>query len=199
MRLILTRHGETFWNTKHLMQGTTDTKLSEKGIAEGEKLAKRLRRQHFDYIYSSPLSRARKTAEAIVAYHSDTPFEVTDALVERDFGEFDGHTKKEIGWNTFPHPEPKKGEQSIDVVGRASKFVTKLLKKYGKNATILLVAHKYINAAIIGAVLNADWNSIYDMSKWGNTSVTILDVEKLGQGEIVLLDDVGFQYTMYPK
>ncbi|MFA4891001.1 MAG: histidine phosphatase family protein [Candidatus Gracilibacteria bacterium] len=189
MKLFLTRHGETFWNTKHLMQGTTDTKLNEKGIKEGEKLAKRLRRQHFDYIYSSPLSRAKETAEAVRKYHSDTPFEVTDALIERNFGEFEGHTKKEIGWNTSPHPEPRNGESSFDTVGRMSKFVTKLLKKHGKNATILVVAHKHINTAIIGAVLNADWNSVYDMSKWGNTSVTILDIEKLGQGEIVLLDD----------
>ena len=189
MKLFLTRHGETFWNVKHLMQGTTDTKLSEKGIEEGEKLAKRLRRQHFDHIYTSPLSRALTTAKAVARYHPDTPFEVTDALIERNFGEFEGHTKKEIGWNTYPHPEPREGESSLDTIGRASRFLTKLLKKHGKNATILLVAHKHINAAVIGAVLNADSNSIYDMAKWKNTSVTILDIEKLGQGEIVLLDD----------
>lgn len=189
MKLFITRHGETFWNTKHLMQGTTDTKLSRKGIGEGAKLAKRLRRQNFDYIYSSPLSRALETAEMVARYHLETPFEAVSELTERNFGEFEGHTKKEIFWNTYPHPEPKEGEKSIDTVGRASRFVTKLLKKHGKNATILIVAHKHINAAIIGAALGADWNSVYDMTKWRNTSVTILDVEKLGQGEVVLLDD----------
>ena len=172
------------------MQGNTDTKLSEKGIEEAERLSKRLRLQHFDHIYSSPLSRALMTAEAVRKYHPDTPFEVTDALIERDFGEFEGHTKKEIGWDTYPHPEPRKGEKSIDTVGRASKFLTKLLKKHKKNETILLVAHKHINSAIIGAVIGADWNSVYDMSKWKNASVTLLDVENLGQGKVVLLDDV---------
>ena len=189
MRLIITRHGETFWNKKHKLQGTIDSKLSPKGVEEAEKLAKRLKNEHFDYVYSSPLGRAKITAEKVVRFHPDVSFEIVEDLRERDFGEFEGKTKKDLGWDVFPHPEPRKGESSFENTSRAGSFVSFLLRKHKKNDVVLIVAHKHINSALMAVVLGADWNSIYDMSKWGNTSVTIIEVDKIGEGEIILLDD----------
>ncbi|MBT4366618.1 histidine phosphatase family protein [Candidatus Peregrinibacteria bacterium] len=189
MRLIITRHGETFWNRKHLMQGTIDSELSPTGLYEAEKLAKRLKNDHFDYIYSSPLSRAKLTAEEVARFHPDVTFGVVEDLIERDFGEFEGKTKKDIGWHTSPHPEPPEGELSSDNVSRAGQFMSYLLKIHKKSDVVLLVAHKHINSAIIASCLGTDWDSVYDMSEWKNTNVTIIQVDKTGDGEVVLLDD----------
>ncbi len=189
MKLIITRHGETFWNTKHKMQGTIDSKLTPKGLKDAEKLAKRLKNEHLDYIYSSPLSRASITAEKIARFHPDVPFEIVEDLVERDFGEFEGKTKADIGWHNTPHPEPREGELSRESVSRAGQFLSYLLQKHKGNDVVLLVAHKHINSSIIASCTAADWNSVYDMSKWHNTNVTIIEIDRMGEGEIVLLDD----------
>lgn len=191
MKLIITRHGETSWNKKHKMQGTIDSKLSSKGVEEAKKLAERLKNEHFDRIYSSPLSRALVTAEAVARFHPDVSFEIVEDLRERDLGEFEGKMKKEIGWYTSPHPEPRKGEYSLDASSRAGKFLGKLLKSGRKGEIVLIVAHKHINCALVAACVGADWDSIYDMSEWKNTSMTIIDIERMGDGKIVVLDDVG--------
>jgi phosphoserine phosphatase len=189
MRLIITRHGETFWNTKHMIQGTIDSKLTPNGLKEAEKLAKRLKNEHLDYIYSSPLSRAADTAEKVARFHPDASFEIVEDLIERDLGEFEGKTKEDIGWQNRPHPEPREGELSRETVFRAGQFLSYLIQKHGRNESVLLVAHKKINVAIIASCTSADWNAVYDMSKWHNTNVTILQIDRMGEGEIVLLDD----------
>jgi len=171
------------------MQGTIDSKLSPAGIKEAGKLAKRLKNEHIDYIYASPLSRASITAEKIARFHPDTPFEIVEDLIERDMGEFEGKTKEDVGWHNTPHPEPREGELSRESVARAGQFLSYLLQKHRGNEVVLLVAHKHINSSIIASCLGAEWNAVYDLSKWENTNVSIVEVDSLGDGKIVLLDN----------
>ena len=63
MNIYLVRHGETIWNKEGRIQGREDVPLNEKGIALAEITSEGMREIPFDVIYSSPLIRARKTAE----------------------------------------------------------------------------------------------------------------------------------------
>ena len=63
-RLLLIRHGETNWNKMGRFQGTIDIELTEEGKNQAILLSKRLKNK-FDYIYTSPLKRARETAEIL--------------------------------------------------------------------------------------------------------------------------------------
>jgi broad specificity phosphatase PhoE len=89
--LTLIRHARTAWNDTGRMQGWADPPLDEHGRAQARALAERLRFESFAAVYSSPLQRARHTAEAIAGAHG---LEVScrDDLRERNVGEWTGLT-----------------------------------------------------------------------------------------------------------
>ena len=75
--LYILRHGKTDWNAAHKLQGKTDIPLNEEGINMAHDAAKECRDIHFDVCYSSPLIRAKQTAE-IVLEGRDIPI-ITDS------------------------------------------------------------------------------------------------------------------------
>jgi len=93
--LIVIRHGETEWNRERRMQGTTDTQLSDLGRAQAQALGRRLASSHFAALYSSDLTRARHTAQAI-AEHTGRSIVTDSRLQERRFGIFEGLLAAEI-------------------------------------------------------------------------------------------------------
>ena len=94
-RLILIRHGETAWNRATRIQGHTDIPLSPLGLAQAERLAEALADERLAAIYSSDLSRARQTAEAL-ARAQRLAVRLDTGLRERAFGRFEGLSWDEI-------------------------------------------------------------------------------------------------------
>jgi probable phosphoglycerate mutase len=94
-RLVVIRHGETEWNRERRMQGTTDTRLSDLGRNQAQALGRRLASHGFTALYSSDLSRARDTAQAI-AEHAGRNVVTDPRLQERRFGIFEGLLAAEI-------------------------------------------------------------------------------------------------------
>jgi probable phosphoglycerate mutase len=93
--LLVVRHGETTWNREKRMQGVTDTRLSDIGLAQAQALGRRLKGHRFAALYSSSLARALETARAI-GEHTGVEVVVDDRLRERCFGIFEGLTAAEI-------------------------------------------------------------------------------------------------------
>jgi broad specificity phosphatase PhoE len=95
--LLLVRHAETDDNAQMRLSGWTDTDLSSRGESQVELLADHFNRAHghIDALYSSPLIRARRTAEAIGALTGHTPIFLDD-LREMYFGELDGRPFEEL-------------------------------------------------------------------------------------------------------
>lgn len=85
----IVRHATTTWNEKRLIQGHKDTLLSETGLIEAKELAKKLKDIKFDYVFSSDLLRAQRTAEIIAMEHKLT-VKTTKLLRERNFGHLEG-------------------------------------------------------------------------------------------------------------
>jgi broad specificity phosphatase PhoE len=79
MKIIMVRHGETVENTKHIIMGHRHGTLSRKGRAQARAVARKLRNQRIDVIFSSDLGRARETAKQIARYHR-VPVVYTKAL-----------------------------------------------------------------------------------------------------------------------
>src|SRR5690554_2911082 len=98
LRLIMVRHGETDFNKKRLLQGKMDNPLNEAGIQQAYQTAKKLKslNEALNYLGSSPLIRAKKTAE-IIGEILDLPLSFLDEnFIERDFGPFEGQLVDDI-------------------------------------------------------------------------------------------------------
>jgi broad specificity phosphatase PhoE len=83
MRLLVVRHGRTEPNARGLLLGRLDVGLDDVGVRQASELAATV--GPVDRVVSSPLLRARQTAEAF-----GRPVEIDDRLIELDYGEFDG-------------------------------------------------------------------------------------------------------------
>ena len=95
MRIIFVRHGQTTFNLESRYQGHTDAKLSKLGIEQARAVAKRLRSEKVEAVYSSDLSRAVDTAKEIAAFH-DICVNTDPRLRECKFGDWEGLTVAEI-------------------------------------------------------------------------------------------------------
>jgi broad specificity phosphatase PhoE len=144
------RHGETVWNHEHRFTTRTDVPLSEAGTAQAEEAAERLAETPIDRIYSSPLGRARFTAEAVARRQSRLPEIVVDErLTEIDAGPFEGQTEEELKagplageferWHNDREPEfPEGTEPFADALRRAAGFLN---DRAGDEGTTLVVTH----------------------------------------------------------
>jgi broad specificity phosphatase PhoE len=96
-RLLLVRHGQSTWNAQGRIQGWADPQLDETGQEQARKLAHRLaaEEQNISALYSSPLLRARQTAETI-GLATGLPVQTDDRLKENDVGLLAGLTGAEI-------------------------------------------------------------------------------------------------------
>ncbi|MCJ7709220.1 MAG: histidine phosphatase family protein, partial [Chloroflexi bacterium] len=96
-RVYLIRHGETDWNAHGRLLSRTDAPLNGVGEAQAAALAAELADLRWDRAFTSPLVRARRTAEVVLAGRADAPrLTVDERLVEMDFGPYEGWTDAEL-------------------------------------------------------------------------------------------------------
>jgi broad specificity phosphatase PhoE len=93
--LYLIRHARSLWNAEGRWQGQADPPLDEIGLRQAEALAEHLRGETFQAVYSSPLQRARQTAE-FLAHAQGLSVCLDDRLKERDVGAWSGLTEPEV-------------------------------------------------------------------------------------------------------
>jgi broad specificity phosphatase PhoE len=98
--ILLVRHGETDWNRDNRFQGHADEALNETGRGQARDLAATLAGERIAAVYTSPLARARETAEILAAPFGLVP--VADPrLMEIDVGSWSGLSRVEIE-SAFP-------------------------------------------------------------------------------------------------
>ncbi|NMO04481.1 histidine phosphatase family protein [Gordonia sp. TBRC 11910] len=93
--IYLVRHAETVLNADGKLRGLADPDLNENGRRQAEALAAALADSSAGVVVSSPLRRARETAQAI-ATAIGVPAEVDEDLNDRDYGQWTGHPKDEV-------------------------------------------------------------------------------------------------------
>jgi len=98
-RLYLVRHCDVR-NPEGVLYGhLPDFPLSDKGVAQAHALGRYFAQRKIPQIYSSPLDRARETAEIIASYLNSVPIVYTDDLIETRFGLYlQGVPPKQVPW-----------------------------------------------------------------------------------------------------
>lgn len=130
--IYIIRHGQTELNNRKLLQGRSNQPLNEAGLAQAQKAAALLRDVAFSAVYSSPLTRAVQTAEAVVP---DLNPVLDERLIEMDYGPYEGmdltNPAPEVltFFSDFVHnPAPAGMEPLNSVVGRAGAFLEELCR-----------------------------------------------------------------------
>src|SRR5687768_8562436 len=173
--LLLARHGETDWNRELRIQGSSDIALNELGRQQASALAQELADVPLDAIYSSDLSRARETAEAVAATH-ELQVRLDPRLRERAFGSWEGLTREDIA--ELPDRSRHDGESDDEVRERVLEAVQAIADAH-PGEQVLVVAH--------GGALNALWHHAVGerVERWANCAVYRLAVR---EGEFLQVD-----------
>lgn len=148
MTFAFIRHGQTDWNRDQRLQGSTDIPLNDTGREQAKQAAERLLGTHWHAVVSSPLSRARETAQ-IIADGLGIPLGPSyDELVERHYGDGEGATIETIAAHWPDHNYP--GLESLDsVVARGTAALARISADYG-DATVVIVCHGTIIRYTLG-------------------------------------------------
>lgn len=146
MELYVIRHGETYANLKHLVNGRKESKLTFKGKIEAIKVKFKLKKIKFNVVISSLLKRAVATAKII-----RKPIIIDERLIERSYRDFEGMKKSEFNykgyWNFEENLSDHNVESISDLMDRTKKIINDLKDKYG-NKRVLLVTHSGLARAI---------------------------------------------------
>lgn len=138
--VYLARHGETEWSKSGQHTGRTDIPLTAKGEADAKKIGTRLAGITFARVFTSPLGRARRTAELAGFAAEPEP-----GLLEWNYGEYEGLKTAEIrqrrpGWDLFRDGCP--GGESVQQISDRVDAVVTMLK--GLSGNLLLFAHGHV-------------------------------------------------------
>ncbi|MCR2804654.1 histidine phosphatase family protein [Paenibacillus soyae] len=165
MKLYVARHGQTEWNAADRVCGVTDVELTSHGVEQAELMAEKLAEKRLDIIISSPLSRARKTAE-IIARRLQKEALVDHRLVEQNYGIFEGANRKDESFKQAKSQFPNRlsgGESILQVSQRVFNLLDETKEKY-RNEQVLLVSHGSVCRVIhayFNELLNEEFYAYY--------------------------------------
>ena len=146
--VVLLRHGATSWSLAGRHTGRIDVPLTDAGREEARAAGRRLAGVQVDHVLCSPLVRARESCE-LAGFGTDA--QLDEALLEWDYGAYEGRTTADIraerpGWSLFRDGCPD-GESAADVGARVDPLLARLRDADG---TWLLVAHGHV-LRVLGA------------------------------------------------
>ncbi len=176
MLLYIIRHGETYGNING--DGFSETDLTPEGRKQIAFLGKRFINEKIDKIYTSPLIRAVKTANAIRSFHNSVPINIDNLLLERGTAaDYSGLPDSEL---LSLCPDAKIGkrfalgdESPYETMARAENFIKKIKEENDFDSTVVVVAHGTFNSYLVLAALGFPYKEDFNFSHV-NTGVSLV-------------------------
>lgn len=186
-KVYLIRHGKTQWNLESRYQGANgDSPLLKDSYREIELLASSLQRIPFEHAYTSPLKRARVTAQTLLNHlNPEIPLTIDSRLKEFNLGKMEGMHFEDVAakWpevlkNFRHHPDKYdeslvEGESFLEVIARFRAAIEEYCRQY-PNGNILVISHGAALNAAINALIGTPLAHLKDRGGLSNTSTTIL-------------------------
>lgn len=180
VKILLVRHGQDEDNEQRIMNGRRDNPLTELGKQQATEAGKNIASTEITAIYSSPLKRAKETAEIISSHHG-LKVETDNRLLERDFGVVTGLPSSviklyckntiETGKNIYIL-DGRGVERFQEVYRRAKSFIAEVKIKH-QNETIVIVCHNDIAKMIQAVIWQRDIEDVLKNTPFiENASVT---------------------------
>ena len=196
-RVYLVRHGETTSNRDQILQGPRiDASLSDRGERQARMVAAALAAVPIVALYSSPLTRARQTAEAVAGHHprEHLAVQVVPELYEMDYGDFAGHSYDDVrgemeqvldawrlGFVDQPFPG---GESALLAQHRIRPFADRLR---ALATSVAVVAHGRINRVLLATLTGA---GLQRLEEFPQANAAITEVELDGDAaRVIRLND----------
>lgn len=203
MKIYFVRHGETDWNKERKIQGQVDIPLNEFGRHLARETAKGLRDVPFDVCFTSPLGRARETAE-IILQGRDVPILEDKRILEMNFGVLEGKCCSKEGWDVpdsfqmfFDDPvhyqAPEGGEDFQAVRERTGDFLNWLFaQEQYRDSTVLVTTHGAAMAGLLNNLKKKPMAEYWGVGVHKNCGVTEVDVT---DGRIDIISENKVYYT----
>jgi len=170
--IIFLRHGQAKNNTQRVLAGRTPgVPLTEKGIDQSEKAAKFLEEMNISTIYSSPIERAKDTAE-IIGKHNSIDVRIDDRLIELDMGKFTGMPYDEIFsshgnvFMKFYNGELEIAHNGVETFADVKKRVLGIVNHVIENhpdENVVLVTHMDPIKAMLSTIVSLSPENLYEL------------------------------------
>jgi broad specificity phosphatase PhoE len=201
-RIILVRHGQTEWNRNERFRGHADIPLNNTGARQAEATGERVAAEwRPSAIYSSPLSRAVATGQAITdhlakSYQARVPVQAISDLSDIDYGDWQGLTPEEArlrwpmeinAWYVSPHTLHIPGGESLEELRiRSMRAIGKLIDHHPEE-NIAIVGHTVINRVILLGMLGLGNESFWRLRQ-DTCAINVIEAEG-GAFTIVTIND----------
>ena len=201
MKIYIVRHGETALNAKGIMQGRLDEPLNKNGRDLAVMTGKAMKGIHFDCCISSPLGRAKETANIILREsENDISYSIDNRIIEIDFGDLEGKKLSEIGEESYKfYIDPfhfagfSNGETIQDVCCRTQEFLKELIVR-DDGKTYLISTHGCAMRGMVNYLLDEPSNYWLGHAPY-NCSFTIVEAES-GKARITDIDKVYYDPSL---
>lgn len=186
-KVYLIRHCQSVGNIQHRFQGRYDAQVSPAGEKQLELLGLRFRNEPIDVIYTSPLKRARATAQAVAGYHPGIAVIEEPGFIEIDCGEMENLLLTEVA-ERFPETalnwdrSPDKcrfpgGETMEEVYERVNAALDKVIAE-NPGKTIVVTTHGGVLRNLYARITYGELIGIRKSEVFGNTGVSTVVAEE---------------------
>ncbi len=171
------RHGQTDWNIDFRLQGVTDIPMNETGIAQARDAAAAIEANEWDAIITSPLSRARATAEIVAEVNGLGEAAVEPLLLERSFGEAEGMAHEE--WRAkYSDTNLVPGGESLSELEARANLLLDTLAVNHSGRKVLAVSHGALIRVLLRIVSRGEFPR--DGERLGNASLSVFAHDESG-------------------
>ncbi len=171
-QIIFLRHGQAKNNTERILAGRTEgIPLTDTGIKQSEHTAQLIEEMNISTIYSSPIERAKHTAE-IVGKHNSIDVRIDERLIELDMGKFTGMPYDQIFkshgnvFMKFYNDELEIAHNGVetfsDVKKRIIGIVNHIIEEH-PDENVLLVTHMDPIKAMLSTVVDLSPTNLYEL------------------------------------